>query len=253
MLEWYWYLVLALAGFGAGVVNTIAGGGSFLTLPALMYIYGLEPNLANGTNRVAILFSSLVASAKFRKEGTLDQRLALRLTIPTLIGALGGALLAIHLPAEAFEPAFGAIFVAMAVLILLNPKRLIETRTAKSIQTVGGSVGTFFVFAGIGVYVGFIQAGMGILLLLGMSFLSSGDLVASNSVKNLVGFLVTLAATLVFVYFQQIVWLPGVVMAVGNVLGGVAGARLALAKGSKLIFAALVVVMIATGLKLILS
>ena len=97
-----WYLILIAAGFIAGVVNTIAGGGSFLTLPALM-LFGLDPKIANGTNRVAVLFSSGAAVATFHKHGHLDRQLAQRLTLPTLLGVPVGALLAIYLPALSFQ------------------------------------------------------------------------------------------------------------------------------------------------------
>jgi len=242
------YLVLIGAGFMAGIINTIAGGGSFLTLPALM-MFGLDPKIANGTNRVAVLFSSGSAVATFRKHGHLDQHLAKRLTLPTMLGVPIGALLAVYLPATAFEPLFGAIFLLMAVVLIMNPKRITEASsiTNKSKRWI------WPIFFSIGIYVGFIQAGMGILVLLAMSLLTSGDLVASNGVKNFIAFLVTLTATAVFAYYGMIRWLPGLVMAVGNLAGGFVGAKLAIRKGNRLIFAFLIVVMIATGLKLIVS
>lgn len=96
-----------------------------------------------------------------------------------------------------------------------------------------------------------MQAGMGILLLVAMSWLQSGDLIASNAVKNSVGFVVTLAATLVFICYELVAWGPGLLMAFGNVLGGVVGARLAIKKGNRLVFGFLVVVMVATGGKML--
>lgn len=246
MNDGIWYLVLVVAGFIAGIVNTIAGGGSFLTLPALL-AFGLDPKVANGTNRVAVLFSSGAAVATFHKHGHLDRKLAQRLTWPTMAGVPVGALLAIYLPAQAFEPVFGAIFLLMAVLLILNPKRIAEsskasTRSGRWIMPI---------FFAIGIYVGFIQAGMGILVLLAMSLLGGGDLVSSNAVKNWIAFLVTLTATIVFAYYDLIRWLPGLVMAVGNLIGGVVGAKLAIKKGNRLIFGFLIVVMVATGIKLI--
>ena len=248
MTHLVWYLVLVVAGFLAGVVNTIAGGGSFLTLPALM-LFGLDPKVANGTNRIAVLFSSGSAVATFHKHGHLDRKLANRLTWPTMLGVPVGALLAVYLPPGAFEPVFGAIFLGMAVVLILNPKRIAETTTVseKSRRWI------LPIFFGIGIYVGFIQAGMGILILLAMSLLNSGDLVASNAVKNWIGFLVTLTATIMFACYGLIDWLPGLVMAVGHVLGGVTGAKLAIKKGNRLIIAFLIVVMFATGIKLIVS
>lgn len=247
MPDWAWYLLLIPAGFIAGVVNTIAGGGSFLTLPALMFLCGLDPKIANGTNRVAILFSTVSASATFHKHGYIDPKLVTRLTLPTLVGVPVGALLAIYLPADAFRPVFGGIFLAMAVLLALKPKLLTDTERQPP-RALSAELALFF---GIGVYVGFIQAGMGILLLLGISLFHARELVGANGVKNVIGFILTLVALAVFVAYDQVEWAPGLIMALGNVLGGYVGAKLAIEKGRRLIFAFLIVVMIATGLKLL--
>lgn len=241
-----WYLILISAGFIAGIVNSIAGGGSFLTLPALM-LFGLEPKLANGTNRLAVLFSSASAVLTFQKHGHLDQRLVLRVGVPTLLGVPVGSLLAVHLTADAFRGVFGMLFLVMAGIILLDPKRM--TRQKLKTDTSFWKLSPIFVL--IGIYVGFMQAGMGILLLVAMSWLQSGDLIASNAVKNSVGFIVTLAATVVFVGYGLIAWVPGLVMALGNVMGGVVGARLAIEKGNRLVFTFLLIVMIGTGAKML--
>lgn len=247
MPEWAGYGLLIAAGFIAGIVNTIAGGGSFLTLPALMWVCGMDAKIANGTNRIAILLSSASAAATFHRHGHLDKRLALRLAIPTLLGVPIGALLAIHLPPDAFRPVFGILFLMMAVVLILNPKRLTE-KTELLPQARYFISPIFFC---IGVYVGFIQAGMGILLLMSMSLVRSGDLVGANAVKNLIGFSVTFAAMSFYVFYGQVSWLPGLLMAAGNVLGGIVGARLAIRRGNKLVMTLLVAVMIATGVQLL--
>lgn len=241
-----WYLLLGIAGLAAGIVNSIAGGGSFLTLPALM-LFGLDPRLANGTNRLAVLFSSASAVATFQKHGHLNKGMVLRVGIPTLLGVPIGALLAVHLSADAFRGVFGLLFLAMAVLILLDPKRLTGEKLEKEVSLRKLTP----VFVIIGIYVGFMQAGMGILLLVAMSWLQSGDLIASNAVKNSVGFVVTLAATAVFMGYGLIAWTPGLVMASGNIVGGVVGARLAIKKGNRLVFGFLVFVMVCTGVKML--
>lgn len=248
MTDVVWYLLLLVAGFVAGIVNTIAGGGSFLTLPALV-MFGLDPKLANGTNRVAVLFSSAAAVAAFDKHGLLDRKLAIQLTMPTMAGVPVGALLAIYLPSTAFEALFGVIFLGMAILLAMNPSKLIAAVNRKT-PSLWVILPMFF---GIGVYVGFIQAGLGILLLLAMSLLNTGDLLASNAIKNLIAFLVTLAATLMFIVYGLVAWLPGLTMAAGNVVGGIVGARLAIKKGNRLIFGFLVIVMVATGIRLLAS
>ena len=244
------FTILIVAGFLAGIVNTIAGGGSFLTLPALMF-FGLDPQTANATNRVAILFSSGSAAWTFHKQGHLDRQLAQQLTLPTIAGVPIGALLAIYLPANAFEPIFGIIFLAMAIVLICNPKRIADANSAGSSARLHSPAGLRVAFFAIGIYVGFIQAGMGILVLSAMGFLNSGDLVASNGVKNWLAFLVTLAALTFFVVHGLVDWVPGLVMAIGNLIGGIIGAKLAIKKGNRLIFGFLVVVMTATGMKLL--
>ncbi|MCP4192471.1 MAG: sulfite exporter TauE/SafE family protein [Planctomycetaceae bacterium] len=247
MSDWVWYLLLIPAGFLAGIVNTIAGGGSFLTLPALMFICGLEPKIANGTNRVAILLSSGSASATFYRNGSIDFKLVLRLCVPLLLGAPVGVLSAIHLPVEAFKPVFGALFLAMAALLAFKPKLLTDAdRKPRSSPFV-----EFVLFFAIGIYIGFIQAGMGILLLLAMGIFHARDLVSANAAKNVIGFLVTALALSVFVIYRQVEWIPGLTLAIGNLAGGYVGARIAISKGQKLVFAFLMIVMVATGLKLL--
>ncbi|MCD0460780.1 sulfite exporter TauE/SafE family protein [Roseiconus lacunae] len=247
-MEFATYGLLVAAGFLAGIINTIAGGGSFLTLPALM-AFGLDPKMANGTNRVAVLFSSSAAVATFHRHGHLDRKLANRLTWPTMLGVPVGALSAVYLPPDAFEPVFGLIFLGMAIVLAKNPKRLAQSMKPTK-NTASWIRPAFFL---IGVYVGFIQAGMGILVLLAMSWTTGGDLVGSNAVKNWIAFLVTLTATVVFTIYGLVQWAPGLSMAAGNLIGGVVGAKLAIKKGNRMIFWFLIVVMIATGTKLIVS
>jgi uncharacterized protein len=247
MPDWGWQLLLVPAGFIAGVVNTMAGGGSFLTLPALIFLSGLDPKIANGTNRLAILLSSASATATFHQSGHIDHRLVVRLSVPTLLGVPVGALVAIYLPPRAFEPAFGAVFLAMAAVLAIKPRLLLDVDRAPP----ESKLAEFAVFFGIGIYVGFIQAGMGILLLVGMGLFHARELVGANAVKNVIGLFVTIAALAIFAAYGQVEWVPGLIMAAGNLLGGLVGARLAIKKGSRWIFAFLLVVMIATGLKLL--
>ena len=108
-------------------------------------------------------------------------------------------------------------------------------------------------FWAIGVYVGFIQAGMGLLLLLAMSWFHARELIGANAVKNAIGLVVTVAGLLVFVYYGQVHWRPGLIMAFGNLLGGFVGARMAIRRGEKFIYGFLIVVMVLTGLKLLIG
>ncbi|SMP69421.1 hypothetical protein SAMN06265222_11236 [Neorhodopirellula lusitana] len=248
MNEFAFYLLLVLAGFLAGIINTIAGGGSFLTLPALL-LFGLDPQAANATNRIAILMSTGSATVAFHRKGYWDHRLALRLGTPILLGVPFGTALAIYLPADSFRQVFGVLFLAMAGLLVSNPKRLLDAPSQPKLSARW----QLLAFFAIGIYVGFIQAGFGILMLLAMGFFCDTNLVSSNAIKSSIGFVVTLSAAIFFAFYGLIEWVPGLFMAFGNVLGGITGAKLAIEKGSRFVFYFLVVVMTVTGFKLVLT
>lgn len=247
MSPWLVYVLLAAAGFIAGVVNTIAGGGSFLTLPALQFIGGLEVGIANGTNRLALLLSTGSATATFVRHGKLDAKLLARVAAPILITTPLGVLLAVSLPKDAFETAFGILFLGMAVLLIRKPKLLLDPNR----KPIDSRLAETALFAALGLYVGFIQAGLGILVLIAMGLFHARELVDANAVKNAVGFLVTIVGLSLFIYHGKVCWLPGLVMACGNFVGGIVGARLALKEGKRLIFVVMITVMIAYGLKLV--
>lgn len=245
--SWVVYPVLIAAGFAAGVINTIAGGGSFLTLPALMFFGNLDPQLANGTNRVAVLLSTTSSVTVFHRAGHLETPAALRIALPTLAGVPPGVVLAVYLPPDVFRIVFGVLFVAMAVLLALRPQSLLNTNR----QPLQSRLGEIALFGVIGVYIGFLQAGMGVLLLVGMSLFHARELVGANAIKNAIGFLVTIVALAGFIIAGQVAWVPGLVMSIGNLGGGWFGARLAIRRGESFIFAFVIIVMIATGAKMV--
>ncbi|QDT00708.1 sulfite exporter TauE/SafE family protein [Adhaeretor mobilis] len=249
MQPWHWELLLIPVGFAAGAINTIAGGGSFLTLPALMFFGGLDGQIANGTNRVAILLSNISATTTFRKHGHWDSQLTWRLALPVLLGTIPGAWMAASLDPLLFKRAFGVLFLLMALVVWRKPQLLMEA-DRQAIESPVLEAGMFFL---LGLYVGFIQAGMGLLMLLCIGLFHARELVNANAVKNAVAIFVTATALGVFIYYGQVCWRPGLIMAAGNLAGGVFGAKLAMKKGESLVFAFLIIVMVATGLKMLLG
>jgi len=245
---WLWYLLLIPAGGVAGVVNTIAGGGSFLTLPALM-LCGLPPQLANGTNRIAVLIQSAYGTHLYRKQGQLEGAATRRLVGPMLIGAAGGATLASVLSPGVFNAVFGGLFLVMALVMLAKPRALL----AEGVKPRGPAWVEALLLVGIGVYAGFIQAGVGVLLLVVMPLCSGLDLSRANGVKLALVTVVQVLALAIFAWQGQVDWLAGAVLAVGNTLGAPLGAKLAMKQGAKLIFVFVVLVMLATGVKLVWS
>ncbi|MDF1562101.1 MAG: sulfite exporter TauE/SafE family protein [Deltaproteobacteria bacterium] len=239
-------LVLALVGVVAGVINTLAGGGSLLTLPALVFL-GLPAGVANGTNRISVLVQSLSATATFAREGERPFRQAGRLALPTLAGALAGAYLATRWPGDAFRPVLGGVLVVMGLLTALRP-RLLEGR--EQVATTGPLhlLGLFLV----GAYGGFAQAGVGFLLL----FLLVGGLghalARANALKVVLVALFTGLSLLVFGLSAQVAWLPGVALAVGAGLGGIAGARLAMKVQARWLRYPVALFALASGISLLL-
>jgi uncharacterized membrane protein YfcA len=224
--------LLLAGGLVAGVVNTLAGGGSMLTVP-LLVLLGLPGGVANGSNRVGILLQSAFAAWRFRAEGVPGFREALRLFAPVLVGSMLGAAAIARVADATFERIFGVVMLAVlaATLWLPAPAPGGARRWSRGTELA--------VFFGIGLYGGAIQAGIGIALVLALSH-AGHDLVRANSVKVVLIAALTAVALPVFVAQGQVAWAPAAVLALGFAAGGALGARLTVAGGERLIRPALV-------------
>lgn len=222
-------VLLLVAGFAAGIVNSLAGGGSFLTLTALVVAGGLPVDVANGTNRVAIVVQSLAAAWTFQRNGQTETRLVMRLAPATIVGALVGAKVSLDVPRDTFETVVGVAMLGMMGLVLLRPKRFLEGATRPPRLRPGLVDLAFF---GIGMYGGFLQAGVGVFLLAGLVGLAGRDLVRANVAKVVLALVFTVPALMVFLAEGAVNWAAGGVLAVGTAAGGVAGARLAIRGGA---------------------
>ena len=162
-----WYILLAVIGVGflAGFINTLAGSGSLLTLPMLMFL-GLPANVANGTNRIAIFLQNVVGVSSFRQQKLLDTRMGIWLALPAVIGSLAGAQIAVGLDEALMERIIGVLLAVMFFVILYKPGRWVKEQAGKS--TARPTLLQFMIFFVIGFYGGFIQAGVGIFLLAGL-------------------------------------------------------------------------------------
>lgn len=223
------HLLVFAAGALSGVINTLAGSGSLLTLPALILL-GLPANMANGTNRVGVLLQNIVAGASFKRSRVLDLRGALLLSIPAVIGSLLGAQIAVNLDEQMMQRVIGAVMVIMLFVILLRPERWLQGK----LETLpaGFSVGQGLALFAIGVYGGFIQAGVGIFLLATLVLSVSYDLVRANAVKIIIVLAFSISSLLVFANNAQVDWSAGLLLGAGNMLGAWWAARLAVSKGA---------------------
>jgi uncharacterized membrane protein YfcA len=224
----YAFPLLLVAGFVAGFVNTLAGSGSLVTLPALIFL-GLPPTLANGTNRLAILMQNVVAVSRFRDFGVLRIRKSGWLAVPAIVGAVLGARLAVDLDEDLLRRMIGVLFLLLLPVIALRPRRwLVGRRADRAEHGWGVWVALFFV----GMYGGFIQAGVGIFLLVTLVLGAGYDLVRANAIKVLIVLGFTAFALAVFVFHGQVVWVLGLTLGVGNMAGAWWATRLATERGA---------------------
>ena len=232
--------ILIAGGLVAGIVNTLAGGGSLLTVP-LLVLLGLPGALANGTNRVGIVIQNGVATWGFRRQGVSGIRAAVPVLIPVALGSLVGAFAISRVSSEMFETLFGAVMLILLVPTLRKPKPRADSAADPQMRSRRGATLLFFA---IGLYGGAFQAGVGILLVFAISY-AGYDLVRTNSIKVVVIFATTLFAVPVFIAAGQVVWLEALVLAIGFAGGGALGSRIAVRGGERVIRPVLAVAVVA--------
>jgi len=223
-----WVVGLLLFGVGvvAATVNVVAGGGSFLVLPVLIFL-GLPPAVANATNRVGVLTQTVTSAAAFHGLGLLDHRLAWRTSVPAAFGALVGAWAALHVSDAFFRR-------SLAVMMLLMTLGSFTGTKGRAASPDAGAAPAWVpaAFFGVGIYGGFIQAGVGFLVL-GITNLLALDLVRANALKNLVVLPLTALALALFAFQGAVNWPFGLALAAGNALGGLLGVRLTVLAGHR--------------------
>jgi len=234
-------IVLLVTGVMVGFINTLAGGGSIISLSVLM-IMGLPPVVANGTNRVAIMIQTLTAVTSFKKQNVLDHRKALVLAIPASVGSLIGAWVAVDIDEKVFEKAFAVIMLIMLVFILYKPQKYLYG--SKELQKKTTSIWQIIIFFFIGMYGGFIHVGVGYFLLAGIVLCAGYDLVKANAIKVTIALAFTIVAFLVFLFEQEIWWLHGLIMAAGTIAGALIASRMAVARGVNFVRWVIVVLII---------
>jgi hypothetical protein len=236
-------VLLATAGLVAGVVNTLAGGGSLLTLPALIFS-GLPADVANATNRVGVLLQSVVSVGAHHRSSHMPWRAAPFPLVVASVGATGGALLALALGREGLRPVIGVMLLVALPLVFVDPKRLHRDRALpRAVQGIG------FLLAGL--YGGFVQAGVGVLLLAVLSGLGGLSLVRANALKLLLVAVFTVPALALFVASDLVAWVPGLSLGVGSMLGGWVGAKLNVRGGDRLVRWVVVAVVAASGIRIL--
>ena len=224
MLDFWVYPLAILAGILAGVVNTLAGSGSLITLPMLVFL-GLPSNVANATNRVGIVVQNIVGVSTFYRSGKLNLNNSVWLIVAAIPGAVAGALVASRLGKAEMDIIIGVIMVVMLIVILFEPERWLRQHSA--VQEGRPSIWILLLFVAIGFYGGFIQASVGIMVLASLVLGLNYSLAHANAIKLVLVLIVTFTAMIVFASGDLIQWGPGLLMAVGQSIGAWLAARFA--------------------------
>jgi hypothetical protein len=238
-------LILFIVGAVAAFINVNAGGGSSLTLPVLIFL-GLDPTVANGTNRVAIIFQNISAVHSFKNENFFELKNSLILSALTLPGAIAGAIIAVEIDDDLFQKILAMVMILIIITMLLPQKKVDKTNLNFKIDwkiTLAMIV--------VGFYGAFIQVGVGFLLMASFQYLMKLDLIRVNMHKVFVVLVFTVPALIVFILTDNINWYYGLTLSAGNAFGGWWGAKLSVKKGEKLIKFVLIVAILIMAVKLL--
>ncbi|MGI6552015.1 MAG: sulfite exporter TauE/SafE family protein [Bacillota bacterium] len=244
----YFVMLILITGIIAGFFNTVGGGGSLITMPMLIFL-GMPSAMANGTNRIALIVQNLVAVASFKTKGYFDLRFGLILGIPAMMGSIIGAKFAINISDEIFNKILAVIMVMVLVIILFEPHKKFITYEEEMSKEKKWLAAIVFFF--IGIYGGFIQAGVGFIIIASLSILTGLSLVKINSLKVFVVGIYIFTSLIVFVASGNVNWLIGFSLALGNAIGAWLGSIFAVSGGDKWIKVVLSISVIAMSLKLL--
>ncbi len=233
-----WKLGLLLAaGLLAGFINSVAGSGSLLTLPALLFL-GLPADIANGTNRIGIASQGIAAVLGYRKGGVTIIPKTLYLLIPCVLGAFLGSTIAIQLSTAVIRIAITVILLSMIGVMFLNPRRW--EREEGDYSQIHRRPLVWSILFIIGAYAGFIQVGTGFLLLFALVLVGEMDLLNGNVLKNIAQLVLQLSALPVYLHGGKINWTAGLTLAMGMSLGAWFGSRMAAKRGVKFLRAVII-------------
>ena len=243
-------LLLCAVGIVAGFLNVIAGGGSLLTVPVMVFM-GLPGPVANGTNRIAILAQNLTAVVTFFRRGFSDFRLSLTLAACALPGSILGALVGTRLEGVWFNRILAIIM--LGVMLVMHLDRGATRRPEGYQPTRGQLIRGHLLMIGAGFWGGFIQMGVGFILMPILNRAMGLDLVRTNMHKVFIIAVYTVAALAVFASQVEVLWIVGLALAVGNAIGGYLGAHFTISSGERLVRLVLNLVLVIFIIKLLFS
>lgn len=236
-------VLLGVAGTLAGLVNSMAGGGSFFTVPVLIAA-GIEPVIANGTIRVGALMQNIAGTWTFGRRGLIEWSLVRRLLLPMCVGAWLGAMMAIRLDNEVFRPLFGIALLVWALLLLFRPGRFIQASQEPRAAGLGALLLSFL----IGIYGGFLQAGTGFPLIALLVLFLGRSPVEANGVKMALVLGFTMLSLPTFAFAGKVDWINGLWLGGGMMLGAWLGSHWQLRSGAGIVRIFVIVMIVISGL-----
>lgn len=245
-LAFHLLVFLFIAGFMAGIIDSIAGGGGMITIPAML-IAGIPPLETLGTNKLQSLFGSGSASLSYARHGHVDLKEQLPMALTSALGSIFGALLATVVPADALKGVLPFLLIAIAVYFGLKP----NVGDIERHRRISAFLFTLTFVPLIGFYDGVFGPGTGSFFMLGFVSLAGYGILKATAHTKFLNFGSNIGAFIVFVLNGVVLWKVGLMMGVGQFLGAQLGARYAMAKGAKIIRPLLVIVSIALAIRLL--
>lgn len=227
---------MCVSAFLAGIINSIAGGGTLLTFPSLMAV--LSPVMANATSTIAVFPGTLASAWAYRQDAGHPPKLLLWLLGPSVVGGILGTWLVTHTDERIFAALVPWLILAAALLFAVQP---VVARYTKQAPSVAGEMTRSRVLIlaavqlGVGLYGGYFGAGMGIMMLSALAYMGLRDVHEMNSVKTLLAGAINIAAAVLFIAEDKVVWKYAIPMAICCSVGGYLGARIALRVSSAVV------------------
>lgn len=215
---------LIISGIFVGFINTLAGGGTIISVSLLMLL-GLPAPIANGTNRVAVLVQNIVAVRNFNKNKIIDLKKGFTLAMPTVLGSIVGAQIAVQINENILETAIAISMCFMIFFLVLSPKKFLignENLINKKTQ-----IHIYLLYFLIGLYGGFIHIGVGYFLLLALVLINGYDLIKANALKNFLVMLYIPFSLIIYIIKGQVYWEYGLVHSIGNIIGAYVASKYA--------------------------
>lgn len=248
-------LIILIAGVLGGAINSIAGGGTLISFPTMVWL-GRDPILANATNALAMWPGSLAGAYGFRRELATARRWLLLLILPSLAGGGLGAWLLLRTPTSTFERLVP--FLILGATLLLAAQEMITKRlgilSRAHERPTAGWITFVFVFQFlVGTYGGYFGAGMGILMLAALGLIGLTDIHQMNGLKNVLAVGINGIAAVYFAMSGAVIWRDALILTIGTVTGGILGARLAQRLGRRFVRAFVVAIGMAMTVALLLK